>query len=66
MQRMCLKITKNIFSIDINMQVNLKISLSKKKKKKKRKRKRKRKKERKDTGCILGLKHAWDELRHLG
>jgi Holliday junction resolvase RusA-like endonuclease len=56
---MCLKITKNIFSIDINMQVNLKISLSKK-------RKRKRKKERKDTGCILGLKHAWDELRHLG
>jgi Holliday junction resolvase RusA-like endonuclease len=61
---MCLKITKNIFSIDINMQVNLKISLSKKKKKKKRK--RKGKKERKDTGCILGLKHAWDELRHLG
>ena len=48
---MCLKITKNIFSIEINMQVNLKISLSKK-------RKRKRKKERKDTGCILGLKHG--------
>lgn len=52
---MCLKITKNIFSIDINMQVNLKISLSKKE----------RKKEGKDTGSILGLKHGMN-FRHSG